>query len=198
VRVDKSAGRQKCGARREDRRGATGSSRRQHRPRTVDEVFQTCGRLLGPYLKRVPDGEPGGRRLWISWQFPLLRASPYLKPDFAVHRPGGLGFHPLLLADGVRAEEVRFGELGYARETRASYFDFLAARNAGILGPGLRFQACLPTPFAVVAPFVAEEARDAVLAAYEAAMLREAAAICAAIPHRDLALQWDVCVEMLM
>jgi hypothetical protein len=165
---------------------------------TVEEVFQTCGRRLGPYLKRVPDGEPGGRRLWISWQFPLLRASPFLEPDLSVHRPGGLGFHPLLLAQGVAPNEVRFGELGYAREARASYLDFLAARNAGTLGPGLRFQVCLPTPFAVVAPFVAAEARDAVLSAYEAAMLREVAAIAAAIPHRDLALQWDVCIEMLM
>ncbi len=40
---------------------------------TVEEVFATCGSLLGPYLKRMPDGEPGGRRLWISWQFPVLR-----------------------------------------------------------------------------------------------------------------------------
>lgn len=165
---------------------------------TVEEVFQVCGGLLGPHLKRIPDGEPGGRRLWVSWQFPLLRASPYLKPDLSVHRSGGLGFHPLVLADGVRPEDLRFGELGYAREARASYLDFAEARNAGVLGPGLRFQVSLPTPFAVVAPFVAETARAAVLQAYEAAMLREAAAIAAAIPHRDLALQWDVCIEMLI
>ena len=30
---------------------------------TTEEVFGVAGRLLGPYLKRVPDGEPGGRRL---------------------------------------------------------------------------------------------------------------------------------------
>src|SRR5277367_1075389 len=34
--------------------------------------------------------------------------------------------------------------------------------------------------------------------AYEAAMVREVAAICAAIPHRDLSIQWDVCIEMIM
>jgi hypothetical protein len=165
---------------------------------TVEEVFATCGSLLGPYLKRLPDGEPGGRRLWISWQFPLLRASPFLKPDVSAHRPGGLGFHPLVLADGVDAADVRFGELGYAREARASYLDFVAARDQGFLKPDMRFQVSLPTPFAVVAPFVAEPARDAALPAYEAAMLREVATLCAAVPHRDLALQWDVCIEMLM
>ena len=42
---------------------------------TVDEVFATVGKMLGPHLRRIPDGEVGGRRLWISWQYPLLRAS---------------------------------------------------------------------------------------------------------------------------
>ena len=46
---------------------------------TPDEVFATAGQLLGPHLKRVPDGEPGGRRLWISWQIPVLRANPGLE-----------------------------------------------------------------------------------------------------------------------
>ena len=45
---------------------------------TVDEVFSTVGRLLGPHLRRIPDGEVGGRRQWISWQYPLLLSSPYL------------------------------------------------------------------------------------------------------------------------
>ena len=42
---------------------------------TAQDVFSTAGKLLGPYLERIPDGEPGGRRLWISWQIPLLRAN---------------------------------------------------------------------------------------------------------------------------
>jgi hypothetical protein len=147
---------------------------------TVDEVFATCGSLLGPYLKRVPDGEPGGRRLWISWQFAVLRANSYLQPDTSQHRAGGIGFHPMKLADGVKPEDVRFGELGYA------------------LLKGARFQVSLPTPFAVIGPFCVPEARQPVLRAYEQAMLREVAAICTSIPHRDLAIQWDVCIEMVI
>jgi hypothetical protein len=165
---------------------------------TVEEVFATCGGLLGPYLKRVPDGEPGGRRLWISWQFPVLRANPYLEADASTHRPGGMGFHPIRLAKGAKPEDVKFGELGYAREARASYLDFVAAREKGDLPKTVRFQVCLPTPFAVIAPFCADDARQAVLPAYEKAMLGEVAAVCNGIPHRDLALQWDVCIEMVM
>ena len=61
---------------------------------TPEEVFAAIGRHCGPYLKRVPDGEPGGRRLWISWQIPVLRANPSLAPV-------GEGLVPLKLADGV-------------------------------------------------------------------------------------------------
>ncbi len=80
----------------------------------------------------------------------------------------------------------------------APYLDFVAAREKGILPRGVRFQVCFPTPFAVIAPFCADEARQAILPAYEKAMLAEVAAVCAGIPHQDLALQWDVCIEMVM
>jgi methionine synthase II (cobalamin-independent) len=162
---------------------------------TVPEVFSSVGRALGPHLKRVPDGEPGGRRLWISFQYPLLRASPFLKIVDAP-RPGM--FPPLGVADGVAAKDIRFGELNYAREARASYEDFLRARKKGELPAGVRFQVCLPTPFAVISPFCTREAGPMIEPAYEAAMMREVAAICAEIPHGDLAIQWDVCIEMVM
>src|SRR5579863_1212520 len=118
---------------------------------TVEEVFRTTGSLLGRRLRRVPDGEPGGRRLWISWQYALLRAQPFLKADMS--RPNQTtGFPPLLLADNVQPADIRFPELGYAREARASYQDFLAAREQGQLPAAVRFQVSLPTPFAVINP----------------------------------------------
>ena len=165
---------------------------------TVDEVFRTVGEMLGPYLRRVPDGEVGGRKLWISWQYPLLRASVYLRPDpSGAIRPTNR-FPLLTLAEGVAPSEVRFGELGYAREARASYLDFVAAREAGTLPKGIRFQVCLPTPFAVVSSVVVPAALPAVEAAYERAMIAEVAALARQIPHRDLCIQWDVCNEMVV
>jgi hypothetical protein len=165
---------------------------------TVDEVFHTVGGLLRPYLRRIPDGEVGGRRLWISWQYPLLRASAFLRPDpSGAIRPTNR-FPLLTLAEGVAPAEVRFGELGYAREARASYLDFVAAREHGTLPKGIRFQVCLPTPFAVVSSVVVAAALPAVEAAYEKAMIGEIAALSRHIPHADLCIQWDVCNEMVI
>ena len=164
---------------------------------TVEEVFDTVGRELAPRLKRCPDGEVGGRRLWITWQWPLLRSSPWLQVDAATLIPG-LGLCQLRLAADAQDGDVAFGELGYAREARASYQDFLAARARGLIAAGTRLQVSLPTPFAVVNAFVVPGDVARVLPAYEAAMLREVARITTAIPPGDLAIQWDVCMEMLV
>jgi hypothetical protein len=103
----------------------------------------------------------------------------------------------LKIADGVAPEEVRFGELGYAREARASYLDFLQAKKRGELPEGVKFQVSLPTPAAVIGAFCQHEAVPGILPAYERAMFREVERICAAIPHQDLSMQWDVCHEMV-
>ena len=163
---------------------------------TVDEVFAAVGRQLGPYVKRVPDGEVGPRRHWFTWQQPLLMKNPFLEPDPAQVQPYGGGFL-IKLAPGVRADEIRIGELGYAREARASYEDFKEAQEKGVLPANLRFQVSLPTPYAVVGSFCVDEARGAVMPAYERAMIEEIRRLCERVPNRELAIQWDVCIEMI-
>jgi hypothetical protein len=165
---------------------------------TVEDVFRTVGKELGPHLKRIPDGEVGGRKLWISWQYPLLRASTFLRPDPSGKVRPTNKFSLLTLAEDIKPSDVHFGELGYAREARASYLDFVAARDKGELPKAIRFQVCLPTPFAVVSSVVMPEAIAAVETAYEKAMIAEVAALCRHIPHRDLCIQWDVCNEMVI
>jgi hypothetical protein len=163
---------------------------------TADEVFETTGKMLGRRLRRVPDGEVGGRRLWVSWQFPLLRSSPYLT---STNGPSVFGLPPLLrVADGVSAEEIHFGELGYSREARSSYFDFLKARQRGYLPLNVRFQVGLPTPFAVLSTLCTADGVHVIEPAYTEALLREILTLTDAIPHGDLSMQWDVCNEMLI
>ena len=104
-------------------------------------MFGTAGRALGRRLKRIPDGEPGPRRLWVSFQYPLLRSSSFLRPDPSGALRRRPGFRSLCLAEGVKADEVEFGELGYAREARGSYLDFLAARDRGDVPKGRGFRS---------------------------------------------------------
>jgi methionine synthase II (cobalamin-independent) len=165
---------------------------------TVTETFATVGRILGNRLKRVPDGEPGGRRMWIAWQFPLLRANPFLKAVSPAPGASAINFPFMALAEGVTAEQLRFCELGYAREAYASYADFKSAKSAGKLPAHVRFQVTLPTPYAVVSAFCLRSDQAAIEPSYEKAMMREVAMICAAIPHDELTIQWDVCPEMIV
>jgi hypothetical protein len=134
----------------------------------------------------------------VSFQYPVLRASPYLRPDPSGEVRPTSGFPKLCLAEGVRPEEVHFGELGYAREARGSYLDFCAARERGDVQPGTRFQVCLPTPMGVIYAFCTTRDLGAIERAYEEAMIREAKRICDAIPHRDLCIQWDFCHELIL
>lgn len=163
---------------------------------SVDDVFEAVGQSVKPLLKRCPDGEVGGRRLWISWQWPLLRATPFLEPASDVAIPG-MGLCQLRLKSTAVPADVRFGELGYAREARASYTDFLAAKRRGLIAEATRFQVSLPTPAAVISAFIIPADIPKVLPAYERAMLAEVERLLNMIPNEDLAIQWDVCIEML-
>jgi hypothetical protein len=161
---------------------------------SVDDVFHVCGRTLGSRLRRIPDGEPGGRRMWIAWQQPLLRANPYF--TLADKEKGNNS--QMKLADGVDAADVHYDELGYAIEARTSYQDFLAARARGDVVPGVRFQVSLPTPYAVVQGRFTPEALPVAWRAYTQAMIAEVGRLCAHISHEDLSIQWDVCLEMVI
>lgn len=163
----------------------------------VDEIFRTVGGKIGQRLKRVPDGEVGPRRLWASFQYPLLRSSPFLRPDPAGGVRATSKFPLLALAESVTSDEISFGELGYAREARASYLDLQAAKKRGIFPEHVRLQVCMPTPYGIVYAFAAPKDVLAIEAAYERAMIAEVKSLCAAIPHKDLCIQWDFCHEMI-
>lgn len=165
---------------------------------TAEEVMATVGQMLGPHLKRVPDGEPGGRRMWVAWQYPLFRSCTFLEIVESDPTPFRTGFARLKLVEGVEPDEIRFPELGYAREAWTSYQIFLDAKEAGDLPDHVRFQVSLPTPIAPCRFACTPETVAAIEPAYTKAMLREVERICATVPHNDLTIQWDICGELLI
>lgn len=85
----------------------------------------------------------------------------------------------------------------YARVAKESYGVFVAERAAGNLSADCRFQVDLPTPMAPVAGFVTAASQALIEPAYERALLGEIDEMAAAIPHQDLAIQWDVAREFM-
>jgi ubiquinone/menaquinone biosynthesis C-methylase UbiE len=165
--------------------------------RSAGEVFRMLSERLGDRVRRLPDGETGPRADWIVWQYPVLSSRPQF--EVAPPAPGSYRALPRLrLRSDREADELRFGSLGYAEAASASYGVFAPLKRDAVVPPACRFQVCLPTPLAPVSAFVAVEDQAVVEQAYEAAMMAELEQMLEAIPHDQLALQWDTNVEFGM
>ena len=63
------------------------------------------------------------------------------------------------------------------------------------LPAGVRFQVEYPTPLASIGAYLVPEQQPALLGSYEQAMFADVDRLLGAIPHDDVAVQWDVAVE---
>ncbi|MEV7632276.1 hypothetical protein AB0N64_07715 [Microbacterium sp. NPDC089318] len=163
----------------------------------AEKTMRTASDVLGPWLKRIPDGEVGRRFHWIMFQPDVLGQAD------GIERIGAepvwlrdLDARPLRIADGVDASSLRLPPLGYADAAIESYALFRRLRSEGAIADGVRFQVSLPTPVAVVGSFFFGDDRDAIEPAYTAALLHELEQITDAIPAEELAVQWDVASEI--
>lgn len=166
---------------------------------SADEVFRTVARHLGHHVRRIPDGETGNRQRWVQFQLEVLSA----RPEFELitnDAPGWENLPPTLkLREGVSPEQVDFGGLGYAELARESFALFERLQEQGTIPPGIRFQVSLPTPLANATAWMQFDPQFPVLfERYTQAMLVEVDELADAVPHDRLAIQWDVCFEVLM
>ncbi|MEM7113179.1 MAG: hypothetical protein AAF614_12155 [Chloroflexota bacterium] len=170
------------------------------------EVFDTVCEAFGSHLRRISDGETGERTGWISFQRKMLlehpammldpagRAEPFKDLQGNVRRRN----HLLVLREGETAVHTTFLPLGYAAAALESYAIFAKKRADGIIPAHVRFQVSLPTPFATGLFYVHPKSQRAFVALMKAALLAEMRQICDAIPHNQLAIQWDCCQEILL
>jgi hypothetical protein len=166
----------------------------------ADEVFRAASDVLGSHLKRIPDGETGTRTIWVGWQAEVFASHA----AFEVEEPPPGQYAPLprfrlTHADGATLANLDFpAGIGYADAAKASFERFAELKRNGVMPERMRFQVALPTPLAPMAQFVSQRDQAVVEPAYERQMLREVAEICDAIPHDELAIQWDTAIEMGM
>ena len=165
----------------------------------AETAMRTTARILGRHLHGLTDGETGERSQWIWFQIEKLTAIDGIvnagthgnesadNPDYAV-------FPSLAIDPSVTALPAR--SLGYADAAEASYAIFRALRDEGAIPEGVRFQVCVPTPYATVVAWVREADQERFFGVYADAIEAEVAEIARIVPSEDLALQFDVAVEV--
>jgi len=171
----------------------------------AEQVLRRVGAALGPYLRRIPDGETGARGRWIYFQRNMLEAHPAMEfdtkaPPLTLYQWDGKLVREapyLRFKDDVDLDVVRF-DTGYDRAARESYGVFQRLRREGALPKDLRFQVCLPTPIASAWMYVSPRSRDEYLRLYERDLLAALGRIVRTIPAADLSIQIDVCQEVLL
>jgi hypothetical protein len=163
---------------------------------SAEDVFRTVSEIAGDTVRRIPDGEIGPERQhWISTVVPALRATPQLV-EVERHDPYVPTPFVFRVREGVSSDEIAIPRLPYADNANASFELFRRLRDEeGVIAPGTRFLVALPTPLAVVVPFLDSGHQRVFEPAYARRLRLDVDEMCAAIPHSDLALQWDVAVE---
>jgi methionine synthase II (cobalamin-independent) len=161
-------------------------------------AMATTASVLGRHLVRLTDGETGPRSQWIWWQIDKLTAidgiavgQPQVNPQTG--NPDYSVFPGLEVDERVVIPERA---LGYAGAAIDSYAEFVRLRTAGAIPTGVRFQVSVPTPFAVVVAWSSGDSQRRLWQPFKDALFAEIAAIQEAIPADDLAIQWDVAVEI--
>ena len=162
-------------------------------PLEAKEVFEFAGLSFGALAKRVPDGEK--KRGWLRPQAPIIGATPGVIQS-SVHKLLHYTNYYYRPQPGYDVAALRFGPLGYLSAALESYAIFKGLRGAGVLPPSTRFQISIPTAFGVMGHCIERDAIRAVWPVYEAQLFAEIAEIAARIPPTDLAVQWDIAVEI--
>ncbi|MEM7332556.1 MAG: hypothetical protein AAF490_10720 [Chloroflexota bacterium] len=170
------------------------------------EVFETLCHAIGPYLHRIPDGETGVRSGWIGFQHTMLESHPAVMLDPNGRKvpirdlKGGVSRenHLFVINPAIDESEINFLPLGYAQAALDSFAIFQQKEAAGVIPPNMRFQVCLPTPFATGLLYFHPHAQIQYIHLMKQALLTEMLEICATIPHHKLAIQWDCCQEILL
>jgi hypothetical protein len=170
----------------------------------AETVFRTLVAATGPHLKRLPDGETGIRKTWIRFLQQVLADNPAIEvasdvPPFKFTQWDGKLLREiprLRVKQGARLDPATI-KTGYADMAIQSFRLFDRMQREGFIPVGVKFQISLPTPIAPTYNNMVPRDRPALIPALMTHMLGEVATIAHAIPSERIALQWDVCQEVI-
>lgn len=142
-------------------------------------------------LRRITDGETGERNDWIAFQLAKIRKMPEL--GTAVDTP----VSDAAAGSVLPAEKpISWPDLGYANAYLESHGIFDQLRRRGDISEGIRFQVQYPTPLAPTYRLHSLGKGMAITRSYEAALFADLNRLLEKVPDRDLAVQWDVAIEI--
>lgn len=170
----------------------------------AETVFRTLAAAAGPHLKRLPDGETGIRKTWIRFLQDVLANNPAIEvahdvPPFKFTQWDGKLIREiarLRIKPGATPDPASF-KTGYAEMAIESWSLFDRLQRDGVIPAAVRFQVSLPTPIAPTYNNMLPADRPRLLPALTRHMIDEVAVIACAVPNERLAIQWDVCQEVL-
>jgi hypothetical protein len=170
---------------------------------STEAAFRASAELFGDMVFALPDGEPGPRAAWVGYERErLVRPHPDVETVAVTESPTGIPRHayetPVFrIREGVT--ELHWDTWPRIDEAIDSYRQFTALRDEGAIPDHLRFQVCLPFPSSALNGFKADFAADYPVAerGFEDLVGRELRRLLSEIPAADLAIQWDVCYEVL-
>ena len=172
---------------------------------SAEAVFRTVGGTLGDRIKRLPDGETGNRIDWIRMIQVMLNEHPDFEvdpetPPLEWTQWDGVKLRDIpqvKFKDGVDRAGVKF-DTPYADSAIESFALFDKLQQDGVIAAGVKFQISVATPLAPTYNYVSPRAKDDFLPVYTKYLLGEVARMLSALPAERIAVQWDVCQELLM
>lgn len=170
---------------------------------TTESAFRAGAEIFRHLVFALPDGETGARRAWVGYERErLCKPNPDFELVQATGSPSGIPRHAYeapIFRIRAGAKEIHWNSWPRIDEAIASYGVFAELRKAGVIPQNLRFQIGLPFPSSALNALKDNFARDYPPAAraFEELVQRELKRLTGAIPPRDLAIQWDVCYEVL-
>lgn len=170
----------------------------------AETVFRTLSAATGSHLRRLPDGETGIRKSWIRFLQDVLAENPAIEvakdvPPFKFVQWDGVvvrEIQRLRIKQGAKPDPASF-KTGYADMAIASWGLFDRLQKAGVIPAGVKFQVSIPTPIAPTYNNMVPSDRPALLPPLTQHFIGEVQKIAAAVPNDRLAIQWDVCQEVL-
>ncbi len=169
-----------------------------------EAVFRTLAGAAGPYVKRLPDGETGIRKSWIRFLQDVLAENPAIEfakdvPPFQFKQWDGKVVReiPRLRVKPGMSPDAKNFTTGYADMAIESFAVFDRLQKAGVIPVGVKFQISIPTPIAPTYNNMIPEDRQKLLPGLTRHFINEVNKIAATLPNDRIAIQWDVCQEVL-